>query len=345
MRKKAAFGMISVFLTMCLLVGCSGNGQTGSQSSASESAEPETTAPSASAESTQDAASEDADTEQLTFGFSPVNMSNEFFQYIESTMRTLIEERGDILITLDPQQDAQKQISQIEDMIVQGVDLIFLCPYDSISIKPALIAAQEADVPIICFDNPVADTDLVASVVATDNYSAGKVVAEYLMEELDEGSDVGIVVSFVGEAAMLRTDGFVETVGDYFNIVGTFDGDGDTATSMLVAEDILQGNQNVKAIYCGNDPAAYGVIQAIEAAGKTGEVLVCGVDGAPDAKKLIKEGTMAGTGAQSPASIAEGSVMAGYEYLSGGEIEPVIAIPSFIINKDNVDEYGLDSWQ
>ena len=53
----------------------------------------------------------------------------------------------------------------------------------------------------------------------------------------------------------------------YFEIVATYDGQGDTGVTMPIAEDVLQGNPNLGAFYCINDPSAIGAVQAIQAAG------------------------------------------------------------------------------
>ena len=71
-----------------------------------------------------------------------------------------------------------------------------------------------------------------------------------------------------------------------------------------------------------------------------------GVDGAPEGKQAMKEGTMHGSGAQSPKGLAEGSVELGYKILAGEDVgEHKQYVETFAITPDNVDEYGVDSWQ
>lgn len=120
---------------------------------------------------------------------------------------------------------------------------------------------------------------------------------------------------------------------------------GELATSLTLAEDILQSNPNVKAILGINDPMALGAVQALAAHPEMSDVLVYGVDGSPDGKQAIKDGTMTGTGAQSPDEIGHKAAKAALDVIDGKEIEKNIVVDTFLITKDNVDEYGTDGWQ
>ncbi|WRS27550.1 sugar ABC transporter substrate-binding protein [Oscillospiraceae bacterium MB08-C2-2] len=305
---------------------------------------PSSAAPSAAAPASSGAPTEQAK-EQLVFGYSPPTMNNPFFLWIEQNVRAVVEGKGDKLITVDPQLDPQKQISQVEDLLQQDIDILLLCPFDSASIKNALVAAEGKGVPVIIFDTPVLDPQYVKTTVASDNYNAGVVVAKDMMSKLPEGSKVAILASPLAQTDRLRVGGFRDTVGEFFDIVTELDGKGDTGVSMPLAEDILQGNPDLSAFFCGNDPSAIGAVQAIESAGKTGKLLVYGVDGAPEAKAAIKEGKMEGSGAQSPTNIAKLAVDAAYRYLDGETLDENTVVETFIINKENIDDYVIDGWQ
>lgn len=283
--------------------------------------------------------------ENYTFGFSVPTMNNPFFLTIHDAAKETIEGNGDAFIAGDPQMDPQKQISQTEDMITQGIDIMVLCPIDSASIKAALTACDESGVPVVIFDTPVFDPELVVTTVASDNVNAGYVVGLDMMTKLPEGSTVAIMHSPSAQACVERVEGFMEAVGDYFTVVAEYDGKGDTGVTLPIAEDVLQGNPDLGAFFCVNDPSAIGCVQAIEAAGRTGEVLVYGVDGQPMAKQAIKEGTMSGTGAQSPINLGKIAVESAYKYLAGETLEENVVVETFIINAANIDEFDLEGWQ
>lgn len=279
-------------------------------------------------------------------GFCPPTMNNPFFYFIEQNVREAVEANGDTLITVDPQGDSQKQIEQVEDLLTQEIDVLLLCPFDSTAIKPALVSASESDVPIIVFDTKVVDDEYVTTTVASDNINAGRVVGEDLASKLEKGSKIAVIYSPAGETDRYRLQGFEEGIeGMDYEVVAKLDGKGDTGVSLPLAEDILQANPDLGAFFCCNDQAAIGAVQAIEAANKTGEVLVYGVDGSPEGKAAISEGSMEGTGAQSPANIGLLSVEAAYKVLDGEEIGKDTVVPTFLISAENVEEYGTDGWQ
>ena len=89
---------------------------------------------------------------------------------------------------MDPQLDSQKQIEQVEDLLLQDIDALLLCPFDSTAIKPALVAADEAGVPVIVFDTKVVDDEYAATTVASDNINAGRVVGEDLAGKLEKAA-------------------------------------------------------------------------------------------------------------------------------------------------------------
>ena len=75
------------------------------------------------------------------------------------------------------------------------------------------------------------------------------------------------------------------------------------------------------------------------------DIMVYGVDGNPDAKKMIEAGQMEGTGAQSPESLGYDSMCAAFNVLAGNEVSKDVAVDTFLVTADNVADYGTDGWQ
>jgi ribose transport system substrate-binding protein len=278
------------------------------------------------------------------FGFSATTGNNPFFHTIEDAVREEIEKRGDTLVVVDAQNDAQKQLSLVEDLIAQDIDVLLLCPVNSAGIKSALQACQRAGIPVVNFDTDVIDTDLVASIIVSDNYHAGVLVAQDMMTKLPRGSKVSLLTSPAAEACVKRINGFKDTADGYFTIVSELDGKGDTAISLPIAEDVLQSNPDLAAFYAINDPSALGAVQALRSQRRSG-VLVYAVDGQPLGKKAVQDGTIEGTAAQSPINIGKKAIEIGYKLLAKESVEKNIDVPVFMITKNNVSQYGVDGWQ
>ena len=124
------------------------------------------------------------------FGATYMTMNNPFFGAMNEAIKKAVEANGDTLITLDPALDEVKQISQVEDMLAQGVSAIFLNPVDWQGVAPALLACKEAGVPIINVDAPVYDEEYVACIVASDNLSAGLICGEDMLKRIKGGKVV-----------------------------------------------------------------------------------------------------------------------------------------------------------
>lgn len=284
--------------------------------------------------------------DKYKFGYTCMTMNNPFFTVLEKSIRDEVEKNGDELITTDPAMDVAKQINQIDDMITQGIDAIFLNPVDWEGIRPALEALKKANIPIINFDTEVKDMDFVTAYVGSDNKNAGRVCGEDLVKRYPDGAKIVILDSPTMNSINDRIEGFMEAIkGKNFDIVAQQDAKGDLPTAMKLTEDILQANPDVVAIMGGNDPTALGALAACKAANQT-NILIYGVDGSPDAKaEIASGGPFVGSGAQSPKQIGVKSVEVGYKILNGEEYEKRTPVETFLINKDNVSEYGTDGWQ
>lgn len=280
------------------------------------------------------------------FGATYMTMNNPFFVYLNDGIKEVVEAHGDKLIAFDPALDQAKQIAQIEDMIAQGVDAIFLNPVDYKGIRPALEAAKKAGIPIINVDAPVFDTELVDCIVASDNYNAGVLVAKDVMKRL-KSAKIVLLEHPTAKSAMDRTQSFVDTIAGMssYEVVARQSSNGQIEQAMPVMENIIQGQPEINVVMGLNDPTAMGALAALEAAGRAENVLIYGVDGAPDAKQMVKDGRITATAAQSPMGIGKQASKAAYDILNGKWVEKLILVPIVLIDQSNVDEFGTDGWQ
>lgn len=327
-----------------MLTACGGNGgnETTEATGGDASQDAET---SAAQEETQAA---DAKTGGKKFGFTSMDNSNPFFVTIEDEIRKKVEENGDTLVSVDPANDVTKQITQIEDLIAQGIDGIFLNPAEAEGILPAMDQLKQANIPVINYDTEVANyKDYVAAYVGSDNKNAGKVVGEDLVKKVPNGGKIIILDSPTMNSVTDRVNGFTEAIKDKgFEVVAQQDAKGNLEEAMGIAEDLFQAHSDVVAVFGGNDPTALGILAAANAAGLK-DVLVYGVDGSPDFKKELSnpDSLLEGTGAQSPVTIADKSVEVMYKVLAGEPVDERYPVETFMITRDNLEQYGTDGWQ
>ena len=123
MKKKALSALLSVAMVATLLVGC------GSKPAEAPAAE-------APAEGGR------------VFGYTCMDGTNPFFVALEGAIREVVEANGDTLVSVDPGNDSNKQIDQVEDLISRGIDVMFVNPVDADGIIPALDSLKTADIPM-----------------------------------------------------------------------------------------------------------------------------------------------------------------------------------------------------
>ena len=277
-------------------------------------------------------------------GYTCMDGTNPFFVTLEAAIREVVEANGDELISLDPQNSNEKQIAQIEDMISRGVVAMFVNPVDRDGIIPGLDALKAAGIPMFGFDTEVADMSYLVTYAGSDNYNAGYVCGLDLCEKLPEGGPIIVLDSPTMQSVVDRTDGFLAAIeGKGFEVVSQIDCMGNQEQGNLNGTDALTAHPDAVAIFGGNDPTALGAFAAAEAAGSS--ALIYGVDGSPDIKALIADGKVTGTGAQSPLSIGRTIAELYYQWAAGEEVEERYPIDTFMINADNVAEFGTDGWQ
>lgn len=340
MKKKLLSIVLSVVVAAGMLAGC------GKSETSTDTNDAATEAAEEAVDKAAEAVGERPEG-GYKFGYTCMDGTNPFFVILEDTIREGVEANGDTLISTDPANDVSLQITQIEDMITQGIDAIFLNPAEAEGILPALDMLKEAGIPIINFDTEVADLSYAVSYVGSDNYNAGKVCGDDLIAKRPDGGKIIVLDSPTMNSVTDRTNGFLDAIkGKGFEIVAQQDAKGNLETAMGIAEDLLQAHGDVVAIFGGNDPTALGALAAANAAGMS-DCLIYGVDGSPDIKAEIASGDslIAGTGAQSPINIAKTSVEVMYKYLAGETVEDRYPVETFIINSDNVAEFGTDGWQ
>lgn len=280
------------------------------------------------------------------FGVSLMTMNNPFFAVIGDSIRTAAEANGDIVIVRDPALDAERQNRQIRDMLEEGIDVLFVTPVDFEAIIPVIREAKEKGVIIISVDTEISDDNLADCVVVSNNYLAGKQCGEYLLEAKKDAK-ILILCHSRTKSSNDRVSGFVDALEghDEYKIVATEDVAGQVEIAMPITSEVQSKGIDFDTVFAINDNSALGAMAALKDSGKLNEVAVLGVDGAPEAKAMIKENLMLATSAQHPARLGDYAVQQAYKILRGEEYDRHILVDVELITKSNVDTFGTSNWQ
>lgn len=281
-----------------------------------------------------------------TFGATYMTMNNQFYDVLNTEIRYVVEDRGDHLITLDPALSQEKQNDQIEYLIKKKVDAIFLNPVDWKGVEPGLMAAKNAGIPVIVVDTPVYRSELVNVTIVSDNYQAGVLCAKDMMKKREQ-ADIMLLTHAEAKSGQDRIQGFLDTIEkqEKYRVIASADTQGQIERSLPKVEKMLEDHGIPDVIMALNDPSAMGALAALDRANCPDDILVYGVDGSPEAKKLIQDDMMTGTAVQFPKKMGEMAVSSAYDIIKGKEVEKEITMPVELVTRDNIDDFELDRWQ
>jgi ABC-type sugar transport system substrate-binding protein len=234
--------------------------------------------------------------------------------------------------------DDEGEINAIESMITQDVDAIAITP-TSPNVQDALQEAVDAGIEVVLVDNDIPGWDGKSSLVATDNLAGGKLAGEFMAEQLEPGDTVAVLEGVAGAPSLQeRVDGFLDGLGDDFEVVASLPTDCDQTKGLDAAQDILTSNPDVTAIYGACGPPIIGAIEAVASAGKTVELV--GFDAGPDEVAAIVAGDELASVAQFPARMGEMGAQAALDAVNGEDVEPVIDTGTEMVTADNASEFG-----
>ncbi|MCM3177242.1 ribose ABC transporter substrate-binding protein RbsB [Cytobacillus horneckiae] len=267
------------------------------------------------------------DTAAKKIGISISTLNNPYFVTLKDSAEAKAKELGMETTTVDAQNDPAKQVSDIEDLIQQGVDILLINPADSSAIAAAISSANNANIPVITVDRSAEGGEVVAH-VASDNAAGGKMAGEYIIEQLGEEAKVVELEGIPGSsAARERGAGFNEAIAaaSGYEVASKQAANFDRAQGLTVMENIIQSTKDFKAVFAHNDEMALGAVQALNAAGLT-DVIVVGFDATEDAVKAVEDGKMAATVAQKPDLMGEQAIEAAQKVLKDETVEEFIPV-------------------
>jgi ribose transport system substrate-binding protein len=220
--------------------------------------------------------------------------------------------------------DLAQQVNLVEQMIAQQVNAIVIAPADSKALVTVLKRAKDAGILVVNIDNKL-DTDvlkqagLTVPFVGPDNRAGARKVGDALAAKLKSGDKVaiieGISTAFNGQQRRLGFEDAMKAAG--MSIVSVQSGNWEMEKANALASAMLSEHADLKAILCANDNMALGAVAAIQAAGKTGKVLVVGFDNIGAIKEMVNDGRVVATADQHADQLAVFGIEAALKILKG----------------------------
>lgn len=285
---------------------------------------------------------------KIKIGVCMADFNDKFWTYMLDEMKNYSKSLNDVeLIYFDAKQDSNVQLSQVENLIAQRVDVIILHPVDTDAIKSIYDKADAAKVPIINFNEPSVNQNDSTSYIGSDSKQLGTLEMEYLAKKMNFKGNVAIILGKMGaETQRLRTEAYHEVIAKYpdIKIVAEQTADWNRARSRALMETLLESGKQIDAVVCNSDEMAIGALNAIESAGKLGKIAVGGIDATPDALDYLKNGELAVTVFQDEPGLAKSAIETAVKIAKGEKVEKTILLQNELVTPENADEY-IAKWK
>ena len=235
--------------------------------------------------------------EDITIGFSWNNFNEErWSKFDEPAFVAAIEAGGAEYIKADAASSAEQQLTDVENLISQGADVIVILAQDTQAILPAVESAAAQGIPVIAYDRLIEDER--ALYLTFDNIGVGRIMAEVLFEQVSEGNFAIIKGNGSDANSDFLREGMEEVIGDAVAagditiVCEEYTDDWLAEVAQETMEQCLtQANNDIQAALVENDGMAGGVVAALEAQGLAGTVPVTGQDGDAAALNRVALGT------------------------------------------------------
>ena len=246
------------------------------------------------------------------------------------------------LIMVDSKEDVATQLGQVENFVAQKVDVIVLIAANTDAADPMTKAAQDAGIPLVYVNRIPSNLPEGISYVGSDSIEAGIMQAEWLAEKLGGKGNVVIMNgNLAQEAAQKRTEGEKQVFAKFpdIHIIKEDTANWSRADGLALMENWLSTGDQIDAVASNNDEMAIGALQAIEAAGQLGNILVGGVDASPDALQEMDKGRLNVTVFQNAKGQGEGGIKVAIALARGETVDQITWIPFVLVTPENYKEY------
>ncbi len=246
--------------------------------------------------------------ERIVIGVSQCSEDIWRDKLIEELLLASYQHDGVTLKILSTRDDDQQQISQIKQLMDEGIDLLIVSPNQLHKITPVINEVYDSGIPVILFDRKT-DSQKYTAFIGADNVEAGRIMGEYIASQLDRKGNVAEISGLrTSSPAQDRHKGFMTVMNKYpdIHIVEQRYADWLESTATVEMDSLLKKHPKIDFIFSQNDRMAVGAMSAAQKAGRTG-IRYTGIDALP----------VAGGGLE---QVVQGNLAATYIYPTRGDL-------------------------
>lgn len=286
---------------------------------------------------------EDDDT--IKIGYVVNDMSHEWYQNIVKGAEIRATELGMELTVADSAMDVGKQVTQLENLLTVGVEVLVITSVDATALGVIINEAKVSDVPVITESNPVEGN---LAVVGVDNVAGGK-SAGLWFAEYAKVNNIDPKILIVGLPAFAdcrqRVEGFkagLDEAGIEYEILQEVDGQGSKETSLKVSQDALTANPEVNVIFGINDNSTTGAMAAYKEAGLDENALTAigfGFEGVVGREALLSGGPYKASVAMFPDYMGVTLMDTAFAAATGKELPAHVKAGTVVITQENFTDF------
>lgn len=279
----------------------------------------------------------DGGSEDIRIGVSIADQKSLFYIAEADGIKAAAEEEGVEIVLLSADNNSTQQVNQVNDLITQGVDALIFTAQDATAAAAGVRAANKADVPVIAVDQkPEGGDGELATYIATDSVKAAEALCTWMFEKMGGSGEIGILQGVLGSTAELqRSEGCDKALkaNPEIEVVAKQSANWDETEGFKAAQNMLQANPDLKAIFGESDAMGLGAAKAAKEAGR--DIIAVGIDGFPTMITAIQDGLTDATQAQVPYVMGQMAVRDAIKAAKGEQIPELQYQDTVLVTAEN----------
>lgn len=329
MKKKLSV-LLACAMLLAMLAACGGNGGSSGNNAGGDSGN---NAGDNAGGGAQDEG-QTGEKDKIVIGAAYYDLTNNFYVNMMTAGEEAAEDFDVEVIFKSAEGSLDSEISIIENFIEQDVDCILVDPIDAAGVVPVFQEAYEAGIPVVSIGNFV-DTEFNYNVLYNDYEDTYK-IGKYVAEKIGGSGDVALIYGNSGNyVSDQRQAGFEAAMAEYpdINLVSQ-PADFDATKGMTVAADLMNAYPDLKAIHSVSDGVSYGILQAMQSAGKAERIMLTSYDGEQEASDLVNSGDIEMTLLTGSKRVGYWSVKIGAQLARGEDLPQKNYMPTYFVMGD-----------
>jgi ribose transport system substrate-binding protein len=291
---------------------------------------------------------------QVTIGFAAPAADHGWIAAVTKNAQAQAEVFKDVTFkATEGTNDVNQQISQVETLVNDKVDVLVILPHDGKALTAAAQAAMDAGIPVVNLDR-IFDTPLAYRTwIGGDNYGMGVNAGNYIVAQMKAKN---IANPIIGEVAGLdnlpltqeRSQGFKDALSKAgLSVTARVAAEFTVESGERQTANLLQGNSKLDALWNHDDDQGVGVMAAIDSASRSEFIMVGGAGSKGMMDKIKADNTVLNATVLYSPSMASSAISLarllgqskGMADLAEHEIPASITTYSAVVTKENVDQY------